>query len=50
MKLLFASLLLLAGLVMVVKAVSNQRTNGKLNIGDPIPTVTAEDQDGNLVN
>jgi peroxiredoxin Q/BCP len=50
MKLIFASLLLLAALVVVVRAVSNQRTNGKLNIGDPIPAVTAEDQDGNLVN
>ncbi len=50
MKLLFVALLFLAGLVMVVRAVSNQRTNGKLNIGDPIPAVTAEDQDGNLVN
>lgn len=50
MKFLFVSLLLLAGLVVVVKAVSDQRTNGKLNIGDRIPDVTAEDQDGNLVN
>jgi peroxiredoxin Q/BCP len=50
MKLLFTFLLLLAGLVMVVKAVSNQQTNGKLNIGDPIPSVTAEDQDGNSIN
>jgi thioredoxin-dependent peroxiredoxin len=49
MKLLFVTLLFLAGLVMVVRAVSNQRTNGKLNIGDPIPAVTAEDQDGNPV-
>jgi peroxiredoxin Q/BCP len=48
MKLLFASLILLAGLV-VVKAVSNQRTNGKLKIGDAFPAVAAEDQDGNLV-
>ena len=49
MKRLFVSLILLAGLVVVVKAVSNQRTNGKLNIGDPLPAATAEDQDGNLV-
>ena len=41
MKFVFVALLLLAGLVMVVRAVSNQRTNGKLNIGDPIPAVTA---------
>jgi peroxiredoxin Q/BCP len=50
MKFLFTALLLLAGLAMLVKAVSNQRTNGKLKIGDPIPAVTAEDQDENLVN
>ena len=50
MKSLFASLILLGGLVMVAEAVSDQRTNGKLNIGDPIPAVTAEDQDGNSVN
>jgi peroxiredoxin Q/BCP len=50
MKLLFASLLLLAGLVVVVRAVSNRPTNSKLNLGDPIPGVTAEDQDGNLVH
>lgn len=49
-KLVFVALLLVAGLVMVVRAVSSQRTRGKLNIGDPIPGVTAEDQDGNLVN
>jgi peroxiredoxin Q/BCP len=49
MKPLFASLILLAGLAVAVKAVSNQRTNGKLNIGDALPPVAAEDQDGNLV-
>jgi thioredoxin-dependent peroxiredoxin len=49
MKILFASLIVLAGLVVVVRAVSNQRTNGKLNIGDALPAVAAEDQDGNLV-
>jgi peroxiredoxin Q/BCP len=49
MKPLFASLILLAGLAVAVKAVSNQRTNGKLNIGDALPSVAAEDQDGNLV-
>ena len=37
MKFVFVALLLLAGLVMVVRAVSNRRTNGKLNIGDAIP-------------
>jgi thioredoxin-dependent peroxiredoxin len=49
MKLLFASLILLAGLAVAVKAISYQRSNGKLNIGDALPTVAAEDQDGNLV-
>jgi peroxiredoxin Q/BCP len=50
MKLLFVALLLLGGLVVVVKAVSNKKTNGKLKIGDLIPAVAAEDQDGNLVS
>jgi peroxiredoxin Q/BCP len=50
MKFLFTALVLLGGMAMVVKAVSNQRTNGKLNIGDPIPDVSAEDQDQKLVN
>jgi peroxiredoxin Q/BCP len=50
MKLLFVTLLFLAGLALVVRAISNQQTNGKLNIGDPIPAVTAEDQDGTPVN
>ena len=49
MKPLFASLILLAGLAVAIKAVSKQRTNSKLNIGDALPTVAAEDQDGNLV-
>jgi thioredoxin-dependent peroxiredoxin len=49
MKRLFASLILLAGLVVVVRALSNQRTNGNLNIGDTLPAVTAQDQDGNVV-
>jgi thioredoxin-dependent peroxiredoxin len=50
MKLVFVVLLLIAGLVMVGRAVSNLRTNGKLNLGDPIPAVTAVDQDGTMVN
>jgi peroxiredoxin Q/BCP len=49
MKPLFASFILLAGLLVVAKAISNQRTNGKLNIGDALPAVAAEDQDGNLI-
>jgi len=50
MKFIFLALLLLAGLVMVVRAVSSQQTNGKLKIGDSIPAVATEDQDGKLVN
>jgi thioredoxin-dependent peroxiredoxin len=49
-KLVFVTLLLVAGLVMAVRALSIGRTKGKLKIGDPIPDVTVEDQDGNLVN
>ena len=49
MKLLI-SFALLIGLVIVVKAVSNQQTNGKVKLGDPIPPVTAEDQDGKPIN
>ena len=49
-KLVFVTLLLLAGLVMAVRALSVGRNKGKLKIGDPIPAVTVEDQDGNLVN
>ena len=41
---------MLAGLVLVVRAVSNRQTSSKLNIGDSIPGVKAEDQDGNPVN
>jgi thioredoxin-dependent peroxiredoxin len=50
MKLLLTSLLLLAGLVLVVRAVSNRQASSKLNIGDSIPGVKAEDQNGNPVN
>src|SRR5215831_14137521 len=31
-------------------ALSDQTTNGKLKLGDPIPTVSATDQDGKPVN
>ena len=34
------------GLVTSVFAVSSEQTNGKLTLGDPIPEVTAQDQDG----
>ena len=38
------------GLVTSVFAVSSEQTNGKLTLGDPIPEVTAQDQDGQTVN
>jgi peroxiredoxin Q/BCP len=50
MRLLFSLFVLLAGLVVVVKAATSQQTNAKLKIGDPIPAVTAQDQDGKSVN
>ncbi|HZC58874.1 MAG TPA: peroxiredoxin [Chthoniobacterales bacterium] len=50
MRLLFALFVLLSGLVVVVRAATNQQTNGKLKIGDPIPAVTADDQNGKPVN
>jgi thioredoxin-dependent peroxiredoxin len=50
MKLLFGSILVLLGLVIIVRAVSHEQTNGKLKIGDPIPPVTANDQDGKPIN
>ena len=33
------------GLVTSIFAVSSEQTNGKLTLGDPIPEVTAQDQD-----
>ena len=50
MKLKLAFLLCLAGLVVGAWAMSNEQSNGKLKIGDPIPSVAAEAQDGKLVN
>jgi thioredoxin-dependent peroxiredoxin len=50
MKLIFAFLVCLGCVITTVWAASNQQTNGKLKIGDPIPAVTAEDQDGKAVN
>jgi peroxiredoxin Q/BCP len=50
MKLKLAFLLCLAGLVVGAWAISNQDSNEKLKIGDPVPQVAAEDQDGKLVN
>jgi thioredoxin-dependent peroxiredoxin len=50
MKLKLAFLLCLAGLIAGAWAMSNQNFNAKLKIGDPVPQVAAEDQDGKLVN
>jgi peroxiredoxin Q/BCP len=50
MKLKVALLLCLAGLVAGAWAISNQNSNAKLKIGDPVPQVAAEDQDGKIVN
>src|ERR1700740_1329606 len=50
MKFLFGSILVLVCLVMIVRAVSHEQTNGKLKIGDRIPPVTANDQDGKPIN
>jgi thioredoxin-dependent peroxiredoxin len=50
MKLKLALLLCLAGLVVGAWAWSTQESNGKLRIGDPVPQITAEDQDGKPVN
>ena len=50
MKLISALLVCLACVVTVVWAGSSQQTNGKLKIGDPIPAVTSQDQDGKAVN
>jgi thioredoxin-dependent peroxiredoxin len=49
-KLRLAFLLCLAGLGVGAWALSTQQSNGKLKIGDPVPEVTAEDQDGKLLN
>jgi len=51
MKLKLGFLLCLAGLVAGgAWAVADQNSNEKLKIGDPVPQVSAEDQDGKLVN
>jgi thioredoxin-dependent peroxiredoxin len=43
-------LLFLVGVALTVRAVSKQRTDGKLKLGDPIPAVKTEDQDGKPVD
>jgi thioredoxin-dependent peroxiredoxin len=46
----FVFLICLTGVILTARAVSNQRTNGKLKLGDPIPAVTSENQDGKAVS
>jgi thioredoxin-dependent peroxiredoxin len=50
MKLKLAFVLCLAGLAVSVWAASNSRTAAALQIGDPLPDVGSEDQDGKPVN
>jgi thioredoxin-dependent peroxiredoxin len=50
MRLLVSQFALIVGLAVVVGATSNQQTNGKLRIGDPIPAVTSADQNGSPVD
>jgi peroxiredoxin Q/BCP len=38
------------GLLTDLSAASDEQTNGKLKLGDPIPAVAATDQDGKAVN
>jgi len=50
MKAITAIALGIFGLVSSGFAISSEQTNGKLKLGDAIPAVTAQDQDGKLVN
>jgi thioredoxin-dependent peroxiredoxin len=50
MRVLFSRLALIVGLAVVAWAATDQQTNGKLKIGDPIPAVTSEDQNGTSVD
>ena len=50
MKTFLALFLCLGGLVAALPALSGEETNGKLKLGDPIPAVTAADQNGKPVN
>jgi thioredoxin-dependent peroxiredoxin len=43
-------LFFLAGVVLIFRAISKPRINEKLKLGDPIPAVKAEDQDGKPVD
>jgi peroxiredoxin Q/BCP len=48
-KLKIVFLLCFGGLIVGAWAFSTQQSNGKLKIGDPVPQVTAEDQEGKPV-
>ncbi|MBV9489385.1 MAG: peroxiredoxin [Verrucomicrobia bacterium] len=50
MKCFLAFCLCFGGLLPDLPAVSNEGTNGKLSLGDPIPSVTATDQNGKSIN
>ena len=50
MPLVFVLLLGLAGVVLIARAVSKQKTDGSLRLGDPIPAVISQNQDGQAVN
>ena len=50
MKTLLMFLLCAGGLVGTLLAVSSEKTNGQLKLGDPIPAVTSTDQNGDSVN
>src|SRR5260370_32867085 len=50
MKSLLVTSLLSAGLVFGALGASEQQTNGKLKLGDPIPAVAAKDQDGKVID
>src|ERR1700737_4924761 len=50
MKSLLVTSLLSAGLVFGALGASEQQTNGKLKLGDPIPVVAAKDQDGKVID
>lgn len=50
MKSLFVTSLLSAGLLFSALGASDEQSNGKLKLGDPIPAVAAKDQNGQDVN
>lgn len=50
MPLVFVLLLCLAGGALIVRAVSKQKTDKSLKLGDQIPAVISQNQDGQAVN